>query len=95
MNGLVVLAGVAALIVLLVWPRYGLVALGRRLPELTRKERMEEWRIKYLHHCEYSGLNGTLEGMAGVLQIPRNQAADLIYDLEAARLVSTLAGGPL
>ena len=42
MNGLVVLAGVAALIVLLVWPRYGLVALGRRLRELTRKERVED-----------------------------------------------------
>jgi len=92
MSELLALAIAAALIALFAWPRYGLMSLWKHFRELTRKEHVEH-TLKYLHHCEYSGLSGTLEGVAGVLRLSRNRVADLVCNLEAAGLVSTLKGG--
>lgn len=89
LGGTVVLA---ILLLVVLWPRWGVVALWQRYRELTHRELVEH-ALKHLHHCQYSRLTATLDSVAGAVGVPRNGAADLVRRLEALGLVSSAGGG--
>jgi DtxR family Mn-dependent transcriptional regulator len=76
---------------LVLWPRWGLLALLQRYRELSSRE-LAEHALKHLHHCQYSGLSASLESLAGALRVSRAAAADLIQRLETLGLVSSSGG---
>ncbi len=85
--GLVVL-----LLVLLFWPQRGLVPLlGRNLRHTGRV--VAEDALKHLFKAHRAGRNGTLESLAGVLQLPRAKVARLVARLEASGLLRTTEQG--
>ncbi len=82
----------AVLLVLALWPRWGLKSLWRRYRELTQKE-LAEHALKHLHHCEFSGLTARLDSVAGVVGISRSRAAHLLERLEVLGLLTSSAKG--
>ncbi len=83
----------AALIVsvLLLWPRYGLVARWRRSRVLAARSQQEDV-LKHILKCRANGSQPTLESIAGALQISTGQAADILQELESHGLVSYEGG---
>lgn len=93
MTAIVWLLVVIALAAALLWPRHGLWGRLRRSRSLTIRARRED-ALKQMLKREVNGETPSLDGIAGALQIHRNQAAALIDDLEKRGLVSH-AGGDL
>lgn len=78
----------AAIVVLvLLWPRFGIVAWWRRTRQLAARSRREDV-LKHILKCLSSGAQPTLESIAGALQIATSQAAELLEDLESHGLVA-------
>ena len=78
-------------LVLVFWPDRGLywtVLRGRRA---TRRVLMED-ALKHLFDCESKDRRGSLASVSGVLDITRNQAAEILEDLESGELVTNAAG---
>lgn len=85
LTALVSFASGSVLAALLLWPRRGLWAryLGRRSLERTRMEDA----LKHLYNGEYAGRAGSVEGLAGVLELSRARVVRLLAGMEAAALV--------
>lgn len=73
---------------LVFWPRRGLVPRLLGLFRLTERVRIEDI-LKHLYNCEYANRRGTVESVAGALEISRARAFQLLERLEALRLVKT------
>lgn len=91
MGGLAISLLIAGLIVVLVWPRGGLIGLAARFRDMSNREQVEH-ALKHLHHCEFSELPATQESLAGAVRISRQRAVDLAQRLESAALVTTQGG---
>jgi DtxR family Mn-dependent transcriptional regulator len=80
----------AALVVLamLFWPRRGIVARAIALARINERVRIED-ALKQLHRAEYDGAPGSIEGVAGALQISRVAATRLVARLDEMDLVRT------
>ncbi len=72
-------------VLLLLWPRRGLVPRVSRLMLLTERVRIED-SLKHLYNCQYLGRRGTVESLAGALEVSRARAVKLAAHLEALRL---------
>ena len=83
---LLVFAVLAAVIAALAWPVSGLVPRFRRLARLDQRVRIED-ALKHLINSELAGRRGTLESVAGALEIPRGKAAGLLALLTSKGLV--------
>lgn len=81
----------SALAAVLLWPRRGVLAryLGRRSRERTRMEDA----LKHLYNGEYTGRSGSVEGLAGALELSRARVVRLLSEMEAAGLVRWTARG--
>lgn len=88
--GLVVLA-----LAVLLWPRYGLVAVIRRLVGQTERVRLED-ALKHLYGTEAADQRASVESVAGALGVTRARAFRLLRRLEEKQLArSDGAGFPL
>lgn len=85
--------GAAALALLALWPRSGLVARWRAARQLARRSRRED-ALKHLLHGEANRRSPALDSLAGVLRITTAKAAAVLADLEKRGLVSYADGGP-
>ena len=85
---LVVFAAVVLVVALLTWPRRGLIPRVAELLRLTQRVRMED-ALKHLHDCDYRGQHGSVDSVAGALEIPRARSVRLIAELEAGGLVQS------
>ncbi|MDH5804160.1 MAG: metal-dependent transcriptional regulator [Gemmatimonadota bacterium] len=72
----------------LFWPRSGVLPRAIRAIRLTDRVLVED-ALKHLHNREYHRRNGTLDGLAGALQISRGRAADLVTRLQSMGLIRT------
>ena len=54
---------------------------------------MLEDGLKHLYDCEYRKHTASVESLAGVLEVPRSRAAEVLIQLESMRLSSTLEAG--
>lgn len=90
MNWLVALAVASLLIV--VWPRRGLIARWRSAGDLARRSRRED-ALKHILKCEANQQAATLASVAGAVEITSGAASELLGDLEAGGFVTVEAGG--
>ncbi|MGE0488486.1 MAG: FeoA domain-containing protein [Vulcanimicrobiota bacterium] len=79
---------------LLFWPAGGLYWRWRQLNGLAESVRVED-TLKHLYHCEYDGRPGTLDSLAGVLEVPRDQAAILVERCQRLGLVDLADDRPV
>jgi DtxR family Mn-dependent transcriptional regulator len=84
---------VAALALVVLGPRYGLVARWRAARRRAAQVRRED-AIKHILKCEVNGGEATIESLAGHLQIPTDRTAGVLENLEDRGLLS-LEGGRL
>jgi DtxR family Mn-dependent transcriptional regulator len=90
---LLVFAGLLLLVAGLVWPRIGLVARFQRAARHTERVLLED-ALKHVYTCESIGRPGTLESVAGQLEISTGKAADLLSRLAELGLVRSEESGP-
>ncbi len=79
-------------LVLFFWPRRGVAAHLIKLVRLTQRARIED-ALKRLYDAEYLGRLCTVESLAGMLQLKRGPAMQLVARLEALGLVHSEDGG--
>jgi DtxR family Mn-dependent transcriptional regulator len=92
---LLVFAVVAAVLSLLFWPKWGLVARFARLARMTERVRIED-ALKHLYGGEYAEKPCSIDSVAGALEISRARSANLVAHLEALQLIrSNGVGLPL
>lgn len=77
--------GLLATVLLVVWPRMGLLARLKEARSFTRRRRRED-ALKHLLHQEANGRPVSLESLAGAVQLKTDAAAELMEDLEARGL---------
>lgn len=75
----------------LFWPERGLVARWQRARHSNERVLAED-ALKHIHEAEMKGQAATLESLAGAMQIPRDQVAELLTRAEANGLVSSETG---
>lgn len=92
MNELLALFAVAALMLLL-WPRRGLLWLWLNSRHLAARARRED-ALKHIHKAEVNGRTPSVNSVAGALRIPQNSAAALLGELERLGLLSFKGGRP-
>lgn len=85
--GIAVLVLAAAL-----WPRYGLVAVLRRVVGQTERVRLED-ALKHLHGAEAAGQRASVESVAGALGVSRARAFRLLRRLEEKQLARSDGSG--
>ncbi|MDA0334545.1 MAG: FeoA domain-containing protein [bacterium] len=73
---------------LLLWPRSGYLWRWRRLVRLSGRVLLEDG-LKHLYDCEYRRRTASVESLAGVLEVPRSRAAEVLIQLEAMRMASS------
>jgi DtxR family Mn-dependent transcriptional regulator len=82
---------VVGVLVLLLLPRYGLVARIIRLVRMTERVRLED-ALKQLHHATAGGGSATMDGLAGALELRRGVVVRLTERLEERGLVRAEGG---
>ncbi len=82
----------AVLACLLFWPDKGLIALVVRALRSSERELIED-ALKHVYDCEYLGSLGSLQSLAGALEISTSRVADLVTHLESLGLVKTEEAG--
>jgi DtxR family Mn-dependent transcriptional regulator len=75
---------VAALVLL--WPKRGVVPRFARLLRMSERVRLED-ALKQLYNSEYEARVGTVDSVAGALEISRSEVVRLVGRLEAEELV--------
>jgi len=89
---LMVFAGALALAAGLFWPRWGVVSRWTRASRLTDRVLLED-ALKHVYTCESIGRAGTLESIAGQLEVSTGKAAALLERLTDMELVRTDEAG--
>ena len=83
-----------AFLLMLLWPRVGLLATWRRQRTNTAHVRRED-AVKHIFVSSNSGQQASLQSLAGALEISGNEASELLSDLEQRGLVTFVDGGAL
>jgi DtxR family Mn-dependent transcriptional regulator len=83
---LVIFGALVALVGLVFWPRRGLAPRALSLFRLTERVRFEDV-LKHLYHCEYANRRGTVDSVAGALEISRARAFQLLERLQSLKSV--------
>ncbi len=83
--------GLFVLAVGVVWPRHGLAARWREGRQLAARVRRED-ALKHLLKAEANRQAASIESVAGILEIRRRPAAELLQDMEQLGLVSFAEG---
>jgi DtxR family Mn-dependent transcriptional regulator len=86
------LAAAAALALLTLWPRRGLLARWRRTRQLAERAIAED-ALKHIHARELSGTLATSESLAGKLELGVRRALELISDMQGRGLIQSTGPG--
>jgi DtxR family Mn-dependent transcriptional regulator len=78
---LIVFALVCAALVVVLWPRKGVIARLSRFRRLEERVLIED-TLKHLYNCEYAGRRATEESLAGFLGMSHGPAVRLLSRLE-------------
>jgi len=89
---LLVFAVLVAASAVLAWPRTGVIARVARTSRVTERVLLED-ALKHVYTCEAIGRAGTLESIAGQLEISTGKAAALLSRLTEMELVHTDESG--
>jgi DtxR family transcriptional regulator, Mn-dependent transcriptional regulator len=84
--------GVAVGLLVLLWPRFGLLARWREATRAARRERVED-ALKYLYDCELGGTVAGLASVAGALHWSGDEAVEVLQGLERRQLIELGAEG--
>lgn len=90
-TALLVFAAGLALVVLLCWPRWGIIPRVLRLVQMTERVLLED-ALKQIHQTEEAEGTPTIESLAGALEVTRGSAVRLVEQLEAQGLVRSEKG---
>lgn len=82
----------AAVVALLFWPDKGLIPLIARALRSSEREMIED-ALKHVYDCEYLGSLGSIQSLAGGLEISTARVAELVKQLESLGLVRTEEAG--
>jgi len=88
---LLLMAVLVGLGCLLFWPGRGLVSTWRRGRRMTRQIRRED-ALKHIQQCEISDYPPTVHSLAGALGVAANEAAEILAELQAGRLLQLERG---
>ncbi len=88
---LVLITALLGLGCLLFWPGRGLVPAWRRGRRMTRQIRRED-ALKHIQQCEISDHAPTVHSLAGALGVAANEAAEILAELQAGRLLQLERG---
>jgi DtxR family Mn-dependent transcriptional regulator len=86
LSALIGFAMLVAALLVLTWPRVGVVARMRRGRVASERVTMED-ALKHLFKCEYAGQPWSVESLAGALEISRAQASETLARLQDRGLV--------
>ena len=86
LTSLLAVAACGAAAVLLFWPGRGLAWRWARGREASDRVRVED-ALKHLWDCEYRQVPGSLQSLAGTLELSGQRAAELVERLERLELV--------
>ncbi len=86
LTSLLIAAGLTALTLFVFWPNSGPYWRWQRAREMTERVLIED-ALKHIHNCEADGQSPSLKSLAGALNVSANQAAEVLADLTAHRLV--------
>lgn len=92
MGHIIPILSLAALVALLVMPKFGLAARWRQIRTHTARVRQED-ALKLILKFEANGMTPTLEGVAGALHLRPASSARLLSQMEKLGLVSFDQGG--
>lgn len=79
---------VSVILLFLLIPRYGLIALYKHWRGVQARERVED-ALKHLLDREQQGRHASPESLAGTLNLPRVKVTHLIADMESQNLLET------
>ena len=82
----------AVVMAALAWPHRGIVPRALAMARVSERVRIED-ALKQLYRAEYEGAPGSVESIAGALQISRGAAARLLARLEETGLVRADGSG--
>jgi DtxR family Mn-dependent transcriptional regulator len=88
---LLIAGGIAVVLLVLFWPRRGLIPRWRQAQRMTLRIRSED-ALKHLYKCEMGGRSPSMASIAGTLHINLNDTTDLIHQMEIDGLVVTGLG---
>jgi DtxR family Mn-dependent transcriptional regulator len=91
-SALLAFAGVVAVAALVLWPRWGVASRLARASRLTERVLLED-ALKHVYTCEAMGRAGTLESIAGQLEVSTGRAASLLSLLTELELVRSDESG--
>lgn len=91
-RALLVFFALVAVLAAVSWPGVGLWPRLRRLQRLTERVRLED-ALKHLTNCALTGRQGSIESLAGTLEMSRVEAARLASRLAARGLVQSAGEG--
>ncbi len=83
---ILIMFAAAILLIVLLWPRWGLLPRLRRTRKYTERIQIED-TLKHIHSREMETQQATLQSIAGVLQTSTNQVSDVLAKMEAAGLL--------
>ena len=83
---LILFGVLVGLLAVLFWPRRGFAVRLIQLLRMTERVRLED-ALKHLYNCEYESREGTVESLAGALEISRGFAVRLVGRLEVLQLI--------
>ena len=82
----------AALIGFLFWPKKGLVPLVVRALRKGERETIED-ALKHLYDCEYLGSLGSIQSLAGSLEVSTSRVTELVDSPGVTRACANRGGG--
>lgn len=93
MKDLLLLVLVLALLLVVFWPKQGLVARWRTARRLAARTRQED-ALKHILKAEVNGRPSSVASVAGALRLGENRAAALLAELESGGLLTFEGGAP-
>lgn len=90
-RALLIFAAGLALLMLVAWPRWGIIPRLLRLVRMTERVLLED-ALKQLHQTEEADGTPTIESLAGALEVTRGAAVRLVEQLEGQGMVRSEKG---
>jgi DtxR family Mn-dependent transcriptional regulator len=86
LTALLIFTLLTSILAVVFWPRRGVTTRLLTLLRMTERVRLED-ALKHLYKCEYEKKEGSVESLAGALEISRALAVRLLSRLEALELI--------
>lgn len=91
MSGVVAVLALVCLAIVVLAPRFGMIARYRQVREQTRRVRQED-ALKFLLKSEANGVTPTIDSVAGALNVSSSSAAQVLADMEDKGLITHESG---